>query len=175
MEASKYITAYYEDDSDLLTGLKQIKEKGIQIIDVLTPFPVHGIDSVLGYRRSWIARVGFIGGAFGALTGFLFQAWVFTSAYPLNIGGKPFFAVPSFIPVTFELTVLFAAVAMVFGFLIRSKLGPGAPHISHDERSTDDRFLVIIDASDAVNDADVEKISSELSQAGALGITLKNN
>lgn len=174
MEQEKYITAYYEDDEKLLEGLKNLKKEGLKILDVLTPFPVHGIDKVLGYRRSWISRVGFIGGAMGGATGFLFQAWVFTKGYPLNIGGKPLLAIPSFIPVTFEMTILFAAFAMVFAFLIRSKIGPGAKYEPIDERITDNRFVVLIDTSGAENKDQVNKITQQLTDAGAKGVNIKN-
>lgn len=175
MAQAKYIKAHYTDDDDLLKGIKSLKKEGVNILDVLTPFPVHGLDKALGYRRSWIARVGFIGGAIGAITGFLFQAWVFTKAYPMNIGGKPFFAVPSFIPVTFELTVLFAALAMVFAFLFRSKLGPGADPIIHDERITDDRFVILVGLGGDASETNVSKLSKALSSAGAEGVTVKDD
>jgi hypothetical protein len=169
---NKYITAYYIDEEDLLAGLRQIKSKGLEVLDVLTPFPVHGLDKVLGLRRSRLTRVAFAGGAVGGILGFLFQAWVFTRAYPINFGGKPFFAVPSFIPVTFELTVLFAAFSMVIAFFALNKLGPGAKNVIHDERITDDRFLMVINA-DGQDDAKVNEIESILQDAGAQGITLK--
>jgi len=169
---TKYITAYYLDEEDLLAGLRQIKLKGLEVLDVLTPFPVHGLDKVLGLRRSRLTRVAFAGGAIGAILGFAFQAWVFTKAYPINFGGKPFFAVPSFIPVTFELTVLFAALSMVIAFFIFNKLGPGAKNVIYDERITDDRFLLVINA-DGQDEAKINEIESILQDAGALGITLK--
>ena len=175
MAQAKYIMAYYLDDDELLKGLKNLKKKGIEILDVLTPFPVHGLDKVLGYRRSWIARVGFIGGAIGAASGFLFQAWVFTRAYPLNIGGKPFLATPSFIPVTFECAILFAAFAMVFAFLFRSKLGPGSNPIIHDEKVSDDRFLVLVGTGDDASENTVADISNSLKECGAEGITVKDD
>jgi len=169
-----YLSAYYNDDQQLLTGLGKLREAGIKIADVLTPFPVHGIDKVLGIRRSRISQVGFIAGAVGGISGFVFQAWVFTEAYPLNIGGKPFLAVPSFIPVTFECTVLFAAIAMVFAYLFRTKLGLGARHINYDEKITDDRFLVLVDIDNDPSETHVGHISSVLSEAGAMGVTLRN-
>lgn len=162
----KYISACYSDESELLTGLAALKEKGIKILDVLTPFPVHGLDKVLGYRRSWLPRVGFIGGAIGAASGFIFQTWVFTRAYPLDIGGKPFFAVPSFIPVTFECTVLFAAFAMVFAFLFRSKLGLGADNKIYDLRITDDRFVIITGIENST-DEEIKKVSELVKGTGA--------
>ncbi len=173
MAQPKYIKAYYDYDEKLVGSLKVLKEKGIEILDVLTPFPVHGLDKLLGYRRSWIARVGFIGGAIGAACGLGFQAWVFVKDYPLNIGGKPFFSLPSFIPVTFEMTVLFAAFAMVFAFLIRSKMGPGAHPFIHDEKITDDRFVVLVGLKGNTSDKNIEGVKSVLNGTGARGITLK--
>ncbi|MBU1370449.1 MAG: DUF3341 domain-containing protein [Bacteroidetes bacterium] len=167
---NSYITAYYYDEEELLEGIRQIKEKGVEILDVMTPFPVHGLDKAIGLRRSRLTRVAFWGGTIGALIGFLFQAWVFTQAYVINFGGKPFFAVPSFMPVTFEMAVLFSAFSMVLAFLIYFKLGPGAKPIIYDERSTDDRFLLIVKAGDADETKNIEKA---LSQAGAEGIKHK--
>jgi hypothetical protein len=169
-----YLSAYYTDDQQLLSGLKKLKEEGIRIADVLTPFPVHGIDKVLQIKRSRISRVGFVAGAIGGISGFVFQAWTFTRSYPLNIGGKPFLSVPSFIPVVFECTVLFAAIAMVFAYLFRTKLGFGAKHINYDERITDDRFLVLVDIDNNPSEANVGRISDKLSKAGAMGVTLRN-
>ena len=142
-------------------------------MDVLTPFPVHGVDKVLNMRRSRLTRVAFIGGAVGAIVGFGFQAWIFTVDYPLNIGGKPFFAVPSFMPVAFELTVLFSAFAMVIAFFVSNQLGPGAKAVIHDERATDDRFLVVVEVDDSRADENIKEIELALAEAGAEGITLK--
>ena len=169
----KYISAYYSDEDDLLKGVKQLKDKGYHVLDVFTPFPVHGLDKVLGYRRSWLPRVGFIGGAIGAVCGFGFQAWVFTKAYPLNFGGKPDLSIPSFIPVTFECTILFAAFAMVFAFLFRSRLGPGAKPKIYDERSTDDKFVVLIGCG-VGSDNYVNEVKKQLDITGA-GIIEINN
>ena len=175
MTQANYIQAYYTDDEDLVKGLKSMKSAGVEILDVLTPFPVHGLDKILGYRRSWIARVGFIGGAIGAVTAFGFQSWVFTVSYPLNIGGKPFLSTPSFIPVTFELTVLFAAIAMVFAFLFRSRIGPGAKTFVHDVQITDDRFVVLVGLNGDPSDSHIKEVSKSLKEAGAKGITVKDD
>lgn len=145
----RYISAYFEDEENLLRATKDLRAKQVSIQDVLTPFPIHGLDPILGFKRSRIPTVGFISGAIGAIVAFGFQAWVFIVDYPIIIGGKPQFAIPSFIPITFELTVLFAAFGMVFAFLIRSKLGPGANNPIHDERITDDRFVIIVDLDEA--------------------------
>ena len=167
------ITGYFEDESLLLKAIQLLNDKKVNIRDVFTPFPVHGLEKALGYRRSWIPRGGFIGGAIGAVCGFGFQAWVFTSAYPLNFGGKPFLSAPSFIPVTFECTILFAAFSMLFAFLFRSHLGPGASNPVFDPRTTDDRFLIAIDPSNPQNEG--LNIKQILSDTGALGIIENSN
>lgn len=142
-EITKYVSAYYEDEEDLLSGIKKLQEGNVQILNAFTPFPVHGLDKALGIRRSWLPRVGFIGGTIGALSGFFFQKWVFTEGYQMSIGGKPLLAIPSFIPVTFECTVLFAAFFMVFAFLFRSKLGLGSENKIYDLKITDNHFVVV--------------------------------
>ena len=170
---NKYITAYYLDEGKLLKGVKQIKSKGVKIKDVLSPFPVHGLDKALGLRRSRLARVAFAGGAIGAIAGFGFQTWVFTSAYPIDFGGKPYFSAPSFIPVTFETTVLFSAFSMVFAFLIASKLLPGENPVILDERVTDDHFLVVIELDEESTEESIKEIEKALKEAGAEGIIIK--
>jgi hypothetical protein len=167
----RYISAYFEDEENLLRATKDLRDKKVSIQDVLTPFPVHGLDHALGYKRSNIPTVGFIAGAIGAMVAFGFQAWAFIVDYPLFIGGKPHFAIPSFIPITFELTVLFAAFGMVFAFLIKSKLGPGANNVIHDERITDDRFVMIIDLENSGSQD--ELVKTILQNEDAQEITLK--
>ncbi len=166
---TKYISGYYQDEEDLLLGLKKLKEKGVEILDVFTPFPVHGLDKVLGMRRSWLPRVGFIGGAIGALFGFFFQAWVFTEGYPMTIGGKPLVAIPSFIPVTFECTVLFAAFSMVFAFLFRSKLGLGAENKIYDPKITDNHFVIVA----GYEEDSCNEVKKQMEDAGATIIEVK--
>jgi len=169
----RYISAYFTDEENLLSATRILREKNISILDVLTPFPVHGLDKVLGLKESNLPTVGFIAGAIGTLFAFGFQTWAFVVDYPLFIGGKPHFAIPAFIPITFEVTVLFAAFAMVFAFLFRSRLGLGAKNKIHDERITDDRFLIIIDADE--KDDHFEEVKAILEQEAAHDIQLKEN
>jgi hypothetical protein len=174
MKENNYISAYYLDDDELIAGIKQLKEKSISINNVLTPFPVHGLDHLLGFRRSWIARVGFIGGAIGAICGFWFQTWIFTIDYPINYGGKPFFAVPSFIPVTFECAILFAAFSMIMAFFIRGNLGAGAKNKIYHEDITDDKFVVVVDTDDK-SEQDIETLKADISNTGASIIEVKTS
>ena len=144
MEKKNLITVIFDDEKPLLQAVKKLQESNEKIIDVLTPFPVHGLDKALRMKRTSIPMIGFIFGALGGLLGFIFQAWIFTIDYPLVFGGKPFLSVPSFIPVTFECTILFAALSMVAAFLIRSRLKPEKEFKPIDERITDDRFVILI-------------------------------
>ena len=168
---NKLVSGYFLDEKDLINAVKYLKEKNVEIHDVFTPFPVHGLDGLLGLKKSGIPIVGFVFGTIGAIGAFVFQSWVFTKSYPLKIGGKPFFSVPSFIPVTFETAILFAALAMFFAFLIRSKLGLGAENRIYDNRITDDHFLILLDTQ---NKFQTEQLILFLKEVGAKGIKEEN-
>ena len=164
------IYGHFTDELDLIEGIKELQAKGIAIEDVRTPFPVHGLDTLLKYRRSHLPKVAFFAGAVGGTLGLLFQIWVFTKGWPLNFGGKPFLSLPSFIPVTFELTVLFAAYIMGMAFLIRSSLGPGSQPDILDELVTEDHFQIILTSGN--NQLSEEELSDALTAAGALDVKL---
>jgi hypothetical protein len=104
MKNKKYITVVFEDEVPLLQAVQILQESGKNILDVLTPFPVHGLDKALKMKRTRIPGAGFICGATGGLFGFLAQAWIFTVDYPLVFGGKPYLAVPSFEPIHERIT-----------------------------------------------------------------------
>ena len=161
MSNTSYITISFDDEVPLLQAVKKLRENKEIIKDVLTPFPVHGMDEALSMKRTRIPVAGFIFGALGAVLAFGFQAWVFTVSYPLIIGGKPFFSVPTFVPITFEVTVLFSGLAMVAALLIKSRLKPEITFTPVDVRITDDRFVILVDTPD--NDASLERVRSILS------------
>lgn len=167
------VYGHFTDEPDLLNAVKELKDKGIRIADVRTPFPVHGLDAALKFPRSNLPKVAFIGGLAGGAIGLFFQIWVFTKGWPLNIGGKPFLSLPSFIPVAFELTVLFAAFAMGIAFLLRSNLGPGSIPDILDEQVTDDHFQIIISAKN--NDLTVIELAEALAATGAIDVKNVNS
>ncbi len=148
MNSSKYIFVSFDDEGPLLQAVKKLRENNETIRDVLTPFPIHGLDEAMAIKRTRIPVVGFIFGALGAVLAFGFQTWVFTAAYPLIIGGKPFFSVPTFVPITFEVTVLFAGLSMVAALLVRSRLKPDIDFDTVEARITDDRFVILVNAPD---------------------------
>ena len=160
MSNRNYISVYFDDEGPLLQAVKKLRENNEIINDVKSPFPVHGLDEALSIKRTRIPIVGFIFGALGALLAFGFQAWVFTVSYPLIIGGKPFFSVPTFVPITFEVTVLFAGLSMVAALLIRSRLKPDIDFETDEPRITDDLFVILVNASD--RDAALTRVRSLL-------------
>jgi hypothetical protein len=146
----KIIHAIFDDEQDVLTAVKELRDNDITVNEVFSPFPIHGLDSALGLKETRMAITAFIYGCIGlAFGGFLIYYIMiadFDKSWPMNIGGKPNFTfyhnLPSFVPIMFECTVLFAAHLMSITYLFRNKLYPGASTSSPDPRTTDDKFLV---------------------------------
>jgi hypothetical protein len=170
---NKFIIALYDDEEVLLAAVRKIRQKGIKIYDVLTPFPVHGLEAAMGLKDSRLHTVGFIAGLCGCIFAFSFMTWVFTSNYPINFGGKPYFSWPSFIPITFEFTVLSASITMTIAFLARCGLYPGKKNRIFDERITDDMFAMTF-AVDNATEEEIEKISAALEETGVKEIKKKD-
>jgi hypothetical protein len=158
----------FDDEVPLLEAVRILRANKEIITDVLSPFPVHGLDEALSIKRSGIPVGGFIFGALGAILAFGFQAWVFTVSYPLIIGGKPFFSVPTFIPITFEVTVLFAGLSMVAALLIRSKLKPDIRFTPVDEEITDDKFVILVNINN--DETTLQRVTTLLSGIKTLEI-----
>lgn len=163
----------YNDEEVLLEAIHSIRHTGAEIWEVFTPFPVHGMESALGLSESRLHIAGFFYGLFGCTFAFSFMTWVFTSDWPINFGGKPFFSAPSFIPVTFEFTVLMAAVGMVITFYLVCGLGPGVTNPYLDPRITDDKFCIAFDVSHASKE-EVEQLRGLLSHTQAEEIHQKD-
>lgn len=154
-DSKEVIFGLYNDEEDLMRAVKAAKEDHLDIMDVYTPFPVHGLDPILGLTESRLHIAGFIYGMIGTLTAFLGMTWIFTKDWPVIFGGKPYWSVPAFIPITFELTILFAGIGMVVSFYIVSGLGPGVTNAYLDDRITDDKFCIAFDKSN-VNTSAIE-------------------
>lgn len=151
-KSRELVFGLYDDETDLMSAIRSAHKDHLDIYDVYTPFPVHGLDPVLGLEESRLHIAGFIYGAMGTLTAFLGMTWIFTKDWPIIFGGKPYWSVPSFIPITFELTVLFAAVGMVTTFYIICGMGPGAKNPILHDRITDDKFCLAFDTHSVTED-----------------------
>jgi hypothetical protein len=154
------IYGLYNDEEDLLKAVKSANAKHLDIMDVYSPFPVHGLDPLLGLAESRLHITGFIYGMIGLLTAFLGMTWIFTKDWPIIFGGKPYWSVPAFIPITFEMTVLFASIGMVVTFYVVCGLGPGVVNPTLDDRITDDKFCIAFDKAH-VDPSDAESFFSE--------------
>jgi len=169
---TKVLYGLYDDEEPLMEAIKASNAAHFEIMDVFTPFPVHGLDPLLGLAESRLHIAGFVYGALGTLTAFGFMTWVFTRDWPLIFGGKPYWSVPAFIPITFELTVLFAAIGMVVSFYTVCGLAPGTTNPTLDDRITDDKFCLAFDISDA-SDEKINELKNFFSQTGAPEVAIK--
>ena len=168
--SKKYLVGVYSDDEVLLSAVRNIKNRGIQIFEVYTPFPIHGIDDLLGIKRSRLPIAAFCFGALGTFTAVSMQSYMLGFDWPMDIGGKPNYAFPSFIPITFELTVLIASLGMVAVYLMVNKLFPGQSVSLAHERQTDDRFVVVVEAAGNEND---NLIKQAFTDTGAIEVNEK--
>jgi hypothetical protein len=142
-------------------------------MDAFTPFPVHGLPEAIGFRDSKVPWIIFVMGILGGFGGMALQWWVSVKAYPLNVGGKPLFSWPAFIPPAFETTILFAAFGAVFGMIALNRL-PQPHHPVFDapnfDRASQDRFFLLIEAKDPLYASD--EIRTTLEDTGALNVTV---
>lgn len=170
MAIKKFVVGNFYDEQVLFPAVKAVRKQGYKIHDVYTPFPIHGLDTAMGLRDTSLHTAGFIYGITGTTVAFSFITWAFTTDWPLNIGGKPFFALPAWIPIMFELTVLFAAVGMVLTFCYLCQLAPFVKKDHFNLRSTDDTFTMAIELNERSNEAE---IVSFLQKAGAQDVSVQ--
>ncbi|MDB4582468.1 DUF3341 domain-containing protein [Draconibacterium sp.] len=139
-----YILGVFNDEATLVDAFEKVKKKGIQPTEVYTPYPVHEILEGMG-KKTRITHAAFFYGLFAAIGILGFLTYAASISWPLNYGGKPFNAFPSFIVVTIVATILSITLLTLFTFSIRAKIFPGkVPEIFH-ERATDDKFVMVID------------------------------
>ncbi|MEO7312792.1 MAG: DUF3341 domain-containing protein [Chitinophagaceae bacterium] len=164
MAKKKFVVGSFMDEAVLFPAVKRVRQAGFKIHDVYTPYPVHGLDKALGLRETSLHTAGFIYGMTGTTIALSFMGWVFTTSWPLNIGGKPHFPLPAFVPVTFEFTVLCAAVGMVLTFCYLCQLSPFLRKHQFHLRATDDLFVMVIECTGNTTEADATNL---LQNAGA--------
>ena len=167
------LLAEFPDPGGLLHAAEAVREEGYSHFDTHSPFPIHGMDDAMGLGNSKVGYFTFLGGVTGLATATLLQWWTAAVDYPLNISGKPFFAVEPSVPIMFELTVLFAAFGAVGGMLALNGLPRPYNPLFYSERfegASDDRFFLHIAASD--DQFDAEETARMLRSIGALHIEL---
>lgn len=165
MANEKIVVGIFDDDEPMMDAIKEAKGLDIEIMDAFTPFPVHGLDKAMGLKSSKLDIVAFIFGALGLTTAVSLQVYTMGIDWPMNIGGKPALAFPSFIPVSFELTVLFSALGMVATYLVVSRLLPGVEPRLYDPAQTSHHFVVLFK-----DDYMTEEITRICEEHGALEV-----
>ena len=143
--------AEFDDPTSLVAATERAHQEGYRCMDAYSPYPIEALHDALGSRHTRLPLIVLIGGMIGCIGGYLLQYWSSAIAYPLNIGGKPFHSWPAFIPVTFECTILVAALSAVLGMLALNGLPQpyhpvfNAPRFALASRN---RFFLCIESTD---------------------------
>lgn len=174
------ILGVYDDGDNLLSAVTKLRQKGVEILDCFTPYPVHNLDKAMGVERTNLTVGAFICGFTGFLSGLLIQFYMMTNhlgtfkSWPMIIGGKPmnFSMIPSMVPVFFEVTILFTAFGIGILFFYRAKMIHGKIAQIFDVRQTDDRLLVAIEPGQM--NIDRSELDSILKENGAIEIRERN-
>ncbi len=165
--------AEFADTAELYHAAEKTRDAGYSRWDVFSPFPIHGMDAAMGLSKSPLAWFVFFGGLTGAMVALGLQYWSSVIDYPLIVQGKPYFSLPAFFPIIFELTILLSAFTTFFGLWLLCRL----PQFNHKifawdgfKRATDDAFFLAIESSDPKFSA--EETRKFLTGIGAMEINL---
>jgi len=151
------VAAQFSTSDALLEASKKAYGQGYRDMDAYSPIPVHGLPEAIGCKKTKVAAITFIGGILGAVGGFLMQYWMLGIAYPVNVGGRPLFSWPAFIPITFEAGVLVGGLTACLGmFAINNLPQPYHPIFNAPgfERASVDKFFLCVEATDEKFDKD---------------------
>lgn len=151
------ILAEFHTPEALVEAAHRAYGEGYRVMDGYTPFPVEGLAEAIGFRRTRLPLLVLIGGLVGCVGGLAMQIYLSAVAYPLNVGGRPYVSIPYFIPITFELTILFAALTAVFGMLALNGLPMPYHPVFHNPRFSNasrNRFFLCIEARDPKFDSE---------------------
>ncbi|MCC7233931.1 MAG: DUF3341 domain-containing protein [Bryobacterales bacterium] len=148
----RVMVGIFNDEQDLLRVTRAVRSQGLPILDVYAPYAVHGLDQAMGLPPSRLPWVCFALGLSGAALKVWFEYWTTAVDWPINVGGKPWDSLPAFVPITFEVMVLFAGLSTVFAFFLVSRLYPGRKAVIANKGTTNDRFALVIEEADAAFD-----------------------
>lgn len=168
---SKFLVGIYDDDDVVLQAVKDVRKAGVKIHEVYSPFPIHGLDVALGHPRTKLGIAAFLFGLTGTLTALSLTFYTEGYDWPMIVGGKDSYSPIIYVPIFFELTVLFSALGMVGTFLVSNGLGPTVKPLMYDLRTTDNKFAMTIDMSkNSIGESDIESI---LKRSGAAEVNIK--
>lgn len=152
----------FDDDHIFVEAIESTRKKGYNVKDAFTPFPVHGLGKAMGLRSTRLGYVAFIAGILGGGFAFTVMTLMMAVDWPMNIGGKPSWPITSFVPITFELTVLISALGLVTAYLMRNSMLPGMEPKIYDKRASSDKFVVLVES-----DGDDDRLKDLLKKYGA--------
>jgi hypothetical protein len=164
MAIKRFVVGSFDDEAVLFPAVKKVRMSGYKIHDVYTPMPIHGLDHAMGLRETSLHTAGFLYGITGTLTALSGISYALVYDWPINFGGKPHFALPAWVPIIFELTVLFASVGMVLTFCYLCQMAPFVRKHHFSLRATDDQFVMVIECTAKTNEAELHAF---LKSAGA--------
>jgi hypothetical protein len=141
---NKMLLGIYDNPNTTLTVTEKLIKSGYQVHDVYTPFAVHGLDKIIGVKRTRLSTAAFFCGMLGIASALTLMIYASYTDWPMNIGGKPSLHIPTYIPITFELGILFTAFGMVTCFFIVNRMFWGKTTDVIDLRVTDDRFVIAV-------------------------------
>lgn len=174
--ADKVMYAMYDDDDVLKDGAKKLVAKGVKIAEVFSPFPIHGIDPIIGVKQTRLGIMAFLYGLTGLMLATVGMRYFMIDDWPMNIGGKPnetyLDNVLAFVPISFEFTVLCAAHGMAITYLLRNKTLPGMPAQNPDPRTTDDKFVMELRLSENSQFSEAE-LHTMLNETGMIELDQK--
>lgn len=171
MDTNKVILGIYNDPDHIYDATKKLVHDGYRVRDVYSPFAIHGIDRVMGIKRSRLTVAAFIFAMTGIVLALTLQTYVSFFDWQINIGGKPFLHIPTYIPITFELSILCTAFGMVACFFYVNRMVWGKNADIIDIRVTDDLFVVAVDV--IPNKTNIDELSTLLKNNGAIEIREK--
>lgn len=166
--SSRRLIGVFEHEEMTVQAIEASRERGFKVLDVFGPHGSHEIERAMALPPSRIPWVVFALGLLGAGLKVWFEFWTTAQDWPLNVGGKPFNSLPAFVPVTFEVMVLFAAVSAVLVFFAVCRLFPGKKAVLPVDGLTDDRFAVVLEQTDST--FDVQKVTAMLYELGAVHV-----
>lgn len=149
----RLMLGFFDGEDDILAATRAVRIAGFAVEDVYAPYAVHGLDKAIGLKPSKLPWVCFALGLAGAALKVWFEIWTSATDWAINVGGKPFNSLPAFVPVTFEVMVLFAGMSTVFAFFWVARLYPGKRAKLPDPAVTDGHFVLVIEESDATFNA----------------------
>ena len=147
--SKRLFVGVFDNEDDTLAAIRVSRRHGFKVVDVYAPYAVHGVEEAMGLSPSRLPWFVFAVGLLGAILKVWFEFWTTAVDWPVNVGGKPFNSLPAFVPVTFEVMVLFAAVGAVFSFFVVCRLFPGKRAVLPVAGVTDNRFAIVLEQTDS--------------------------